>query len=270
MKKKKGLVLIIIIGILLISIGVGIFIILSKEMESIILKVDKVELRIGDTYDLDAYYVNKQGKKEQVIYSSSNPEIISINQKTGHITVKGTGTAEIIIMSATDNTIYKTCRVIVTEKEEPETKDNVIHVTGITLNKTSTTINIGTTEQLTYMISPQNANNKDVTWKSSNTDIVTVNQSGTITAIKEGMATITATTTDQGKTEKIAVTVVIPTTPVTGITLSKEKTSINVGSSQKITASIHPNNATNKDITWNSSNTNIASVDENGVVIGKK
>ena len=96
-----------------------------------------------------------------------------------------------------------------TESAELETTTlaSSIPVTGISLNKNSTTIKEGTTETLTATVMPENATNKNVTWTSSNVNIVKVNN-GVLTAIAEGTATITATTEDGGKTATCQVTIV--------------------------------------------------------------
>ena len=82
-----------------------------------------------------------------------------------------------------------------------------IPVTGVSLNKTSTTISVGETETLTATVAPANALNPAVTWTSSNTDVATV-ANGVVTAKAAGSATITVTTTDGGFTATCAVTVV--------------------------------------------------------------
>ncbi len=82
-----------------------------------------------------------------------------------------------------------------------------VAVTGVSLSKTSLTLVEGGTETLTATVSPDNASNKSVSWKSSATDIATVDGSGKVTAIKPGSATITVSTTDGGKTSSCDVTV---------------------------------------------------------------
>ena len=81
-----------------------------------------------------------------------------------------------------------------------------IAVTGVTLNKTSTTLGVGDTETLTATIAPSNALNKAITWSSNNTSVATVSN-GVVTAVAAGSATITVTTTDGSKTATCAVTV---------------------------------------------------------------
>ena len=86
------------------------------------------------------------------------------------------------------------------EEPVPEPTPPVVSVTGVTLNKTSTSIQVGGTETLTATVSPKDAANKKVTWKSSNAAIASVDANGKVTAVKAGEATITVTTDDGGKT----------------------------------------------------------------------
>ena len=91
-----------------------------------------------------------------------------------------------------------------------------IHVTGVTLNKTSDELAIGGTLQLEATITPSDATEKAVTWESSNPAVATVSATGLVTAVAKGSATITVTTKDSGKTATCAITVkeeVVPPTP---------------------------------------------------------
>ena len=93
------------------------------------------------------------------------------------------------------------------------TPGNVL-VTGVALNKTSTSISVGNSETLTATVAPENAANKALKWASSNEDVATVAPDGTVTAVKVGTATITATAADgSGKSATCKVTVTGDTTP---------------------------------------------------------
>ena len=82
-----------------------------------------------------------------------------------------------------------------------------IHPTGVTLNKTELSLTVGSSEQLTATVAPAEADNKSVTWTSSNPAVATVDASGNVTAVSAGSATITVTTADGGKTATCTVTV---------------------------------------------------------------
>ncbi len=89
-----------------------------------------------------------------------------------------------------------------------------VSVSQITLNKTSTSISVGNSEKLTATVAPENAANKALKWASSNEDVATVAPDGTVTAVKVGTATITATAADgSGKSATCKVTVTGDTTP---------------------------------------------------------
>ena len=90
---------------------------------------------------------------------------------------------------------------------DPDPTPPVVSVTSVTLNKTATSIQVGGTETLTATISPTDATNKNVTWKSSNTAVATVDDNGKVTGVAAGEATITVTTEEGGKTATCKVTV---------------------------------------------------------------
>ena len=156
------------------------------------------------------------------------------------------------------------------EEPVPEPTPPVVSVTGVTLNKTSTSIQVGGTETLTATVSPKDAANKKVTWKSSNAAIASVDANGKVTGVKAGEATITVTTEDGGKTATCKVTVSETSVAVTGVTLNKTETSLLVGGNETLTATVLPEDATNQNVTWKSDKPEIASVDANGKVTGVK
>ncbi len=137
----------------------------------------------------------------------------------------------------------------------------VVNVSAITLSKTTLQLPIGDTHQLVATVVPDNALNKNVTWSSSNAEVVSV-VNGLVTAVADGTATITATTEDGGYTATCEVTV---TTPVSSISLDKTSLDLIVGETEQLTATIEPTNASNQNITWSSSNNNVATV-ANGLV----
>ncbi|GHU96077.1 hypothetical protein FACS1894156_6690 [Bacteroidia bacterium] len=142
-----------------------------------------------------------------------------------------------------------------------------VDVTGVTLNKPSTTLVMaeGGTETLTATVEPNDATNQVVTWDSDNTAVATVNN-GEIAAVAPGTATITVTTADGNFTAECAVTVSATRVAATGVTLNKATTTLFAGgSTETLTPLFTPNDATNKNVSWISSAPSIASV-SNGVV----
>ena len=145
----------------------------------------------------------------------------------------------------------------------------IINVTGVTVDQTAVTLSPGGTTQLVAIVEPTDANDQTVTWTTSNAEIVTVDDNGNVTAVKEGKATITVTTTDGGYTATVNVTVSSKVVSVEGITLNKTSIELPTNSSAALKATIKPSNASNKGITWTSSNNKVATVDANGRVVGK-
>ena len=139
--------------------------------------------------------------------------------------------------------------------------DLIINVTSVTMNKNTVSLVEGGTETLTVVVSPTDATNKQVTWHSSATDIVTVDANGKITAVKAGVATITATTEDGIKKAVCTITVTAAIVAVTGVSLNKNSLSLPVGSKETLIATVAPTDATNQDVSWSSGNASIASVD---------
>jgi uncharacterized protein YjdB len=139
-------------------------------------------------------------------------------------------------------------------------------VTGVTVSPTSQTINVGGTVQLVATVAPSNATNQNVTWSTSNASFATVSSTGLVTGVAQGSATITVTTVDQGKTATSAITVTTTNVPVTGVTVSPTSQSLNVGGTVQLTATVAPSNATNKNVTWSTSNASAATVNSTGLV----
>ena len=119
---------------------------------------------------------------------------------------------------------------------KPEPTPPPVSVSGVALDKASISIKVGDTETLTATVSPKNAANKKVTWKSSDAAVATVDANGKVTGVKAGEATITVTTDDGGKTATCKVTVKAATVAVTGVTLNKSETSLLVGGNETLTA----------------------------------
>lgn len=140
----------------------------------------------------------------------------------------------------------------------------VVAVTGVSVSPTTVTVGLGSTQQLNATIAPANATNQNVTWTSSNTAVATVNASGLVSAVSAGTATITVKTVDGNKTATSAITVAA--IPVASVSVSPTTASLYAGNTQQLLATIAPANATNKTVTWSSSNTGVATVNSSGLV----
>ena len=223
------------------------------------LNKNSLSLTVGGKDTLIATVAPTNASNQKVNWSSSNDKIASVDS-SGNVTAVAQGSAT-ITATTEDGQKTATCSVTVTQGNVP--------VTGVTVSPTSSTVAINGTLQLTANVQPSNATNKAVTWTSSNNSIATVDANGKVTGKAVGSATITATTTDGKKTASCTVTVTASTIPVTGVTVSPSSGSVNVGATLQLTATVQPSNATNKAVTWTSSNNSIATVDANGKVTGK-
>ena len=140
---------------------------------------------------------------------------------------------------------------------------------GVTLDVTGKGLLSGETLQLAAAPFPADASNLSVTWSSSNTAAATVDDKGLVTAVAEGTAVITATTVQGGHIATCDVTVQTAEVPVTGVSISSESLSLEENEVHQLTVTFVPENATNKSITWSSSNTDVAEVSAGGLVTAK-
>ena len=141
-------------------------------------------------------------------------------------------------------------------------EDPVVAVTGISLNQSSVSLEVGGTVSLTATVSPSNATDKSVTWSSSNTGVATV-AGGVVTAVAEGTASVTATA--GGKSAKCEVKVERKVVAVTGVSLNKTSLTLSPGGSFQLEATVSPSNADDKTVKWTSSDDSKVTV-ENGLV----
>ena len=250
MQKKKSALSLLLLSVLLIfsctapveDIPVG----------SISLDKPSLELQEGEVAQLKATVLPKNATDTQVTWSSSNPEVASVD-KSGLVTALTPGFVTITAMAGQKTA---TCQVRVSKKQVP--------VSGITLDRYSLEMVEGESAKITATILPQNATNATVTWSSSDSNIAVVDADGNVTAVKVGSATITAKAED--KTASCTVKVSSSVIPVSSISLDKANVTVTEGESFRLVASVMPENATDKTVNWSSSDETLASVDQNGYV----
>ena len=218
-------------------------------------KLDSTSITLieGDSQALNATVFPSNAENQKVLWSSSNSSVASV--KEGVVTALKVGNAT-IIAKTDDGGKTASCTVIVEAKNIP--------VTGVLLDKTSYEMTEGEEFTLTATINPENATNKNVSWSSSNSSVATVDN-GKVTALAPGQTTITAITEDGGKTATCEITVNPTVYPVESISLDKTSYEMTEGEEFTLTATINPENATNKNVSWSSSNSSVATVD-NGKV----
>ncbi|MFR7987514.1 MAG: Ig-like domain-containing protein [Anaerotignum lactatifermentans] len=220
--------------------------------------LDKTEIVLveGSNQTLTATVEPTNATNKNVTWSSDHEAVATVDQN-GTVTARRGGQA-IITVTTADGSKTATCTVRVRiQIGEP--------VQSVGLNKTELALEVGKTGTLEAKVEPSDATNKNVTWSSSNSEVATVDN-GVVTAVSAGEAIITVTTEDGAKTATCKVTVNAPqTVPVTGVTLDKAELTLEKGSTGTLEAKVEPSDATNKNVTWSSSNSEVATVD-NGVV----
>ncbi len=211
-------------------------------------------LDVGKNNQLSMAVLPETGITSNVKWKSSNTAVATVDAK-GNVKAVAPGTATITV-TATD---------LIGQKVSANCEVTVIYqVTGITLNKTTMSLHMGKSETLTATVSPGNATNKAVTWNSSDTSVAKVDTDGKVTAVAPGTVTITATAQDgSDKSASCKVTVI---RPVTKISINWTRQYLEVGETSTLTVTVSPDNATNKAVTWKSSDTTVATVDANGKV----
>ena len=188
---------------------------------------------------------------KEVKWSSSNESVCVVHQ--GKVVAMGYGICLISVITV-DGGFAATCVVNV-----------VPSVANLELDKHELSINVGVTDKLFVQISPSSAENKNVVWSSSNDEIVAVSQDGSFTAMKSGEAWIKAVSVDNPEAKDSCKVTVIQ--PVTGIELSQSSCHLTqIGESFQLEATVLPEDATNKEVRWSSSNGSVCLVSKGKVV----
>ena len=228
------------------------------NVENVSLDKTNITLTEGDSKTLTATVYPDNATNKNVSWSSSDESVAAVSN--GTVTALKAGTATITVTTE-DGGKTATCQVIVNAR--------IYNVESVSLDKTNITLPEGDSETLIATVYPDNATNKNVSWKSSNTSVATVNN-GVVTAIKAGTATITVTTKDGGKTATCQVTVKAKQINVTSIKIDQNSVHLKEGESILLTVTVYPSNATNKNVNWTSSNVKVASVSSEGKVTAIK
>ena len=215
-----------------------------------------LELTEGDSETLVATVKPDDATDKTVMWSTSDESIAKVDDN-GKVTAVNEGTATITAKAGVESA---TCAVSISKK--------VIEVTSVTLNKTELVLAEGDSETLTATVKPDDATEKTVTWSSSNATVASVDANGKVMAVKEGKATITAKAGEKSAT--CSVTVNKKIIAVTSVTLNKTELSLTEGDFETLTATVKPDGATDKTVTWSSSDASVASVDANGRVTALK
>ncbi len=222
------------------------------------IRLDRTELylKAGDTAELKAAITPADAADKTVTWESSDAAVVSVSE--GRVTAVKEGTATITASAA--NGVKAECQVTV--------QNDLIAVTGVTLNQTELSLKTGDTAELKATITPADAADKTVTWESSDAAVASVSE-GRVTAVKEGTATITASAANGVKAE-CQITVRNNLIAVTEITLDQTELSLKIGDTAELKATITPADAADKTVAWESSDKTVASVSKGRVTAVKE
>ena len=226
------------------------------ELQDIYIAEENVGLDVGEKLQLTVIFDPRDVTDKSLVWNSSNPNAVIVSEN-GLLTAVGDGNAT--ISAKAYNGLIAKC--------ETTSTTHVIKATGITLNQDNIKLYVGDAHTIKATITPSNTTSKNISWTSSNNSVATV-KAGLIIALKEGTTTITATT-NNGKTASAKVTVIKKIVEPYSVSLDKTNATINIGGKVTLVPTITPSNASNKSVSWISSDPKIATV-SNGVVTGIK
>lgn len=228
-------------------------------------KLTAVSFKDGDlfmplysTYEIRLVITPSRGFVENKTFTSNNTNVVTVDNK-GLVTAVGEGEAT-ISFSVNGGEFRRDLRVYV-DRSFTNT-EIIVTPEKISFDGELRKIKVGTKEKLTYSTVPENADKTKLTFTSSDESVLTVDDSGWITGIKSGNAIITISSVN-GSQDKIDVEVESDIVQVTDISLSVSDIYLVAGQSQTITPIVSPDNASNKQLSYASSNSSIASVTAN-------
>ncbi len=225
----------------------------SVFVSSITLSNTDVTIKTGKTFQLSATIEPADAMVPTIKWTSSNKSIATVSS-TGKITAKKGGTCTITAATTDGTGLKATCTVTVIQL-----------VTSVALNHTTLTVGKGSVFALDATVLPENADNKAVTWSSSNTSAVMDLGNGEFYAKAAGTSTITATAAD-GSGKKATCTVTVLSVMPTAISMSEPSVTIKPTETTQLSATITPSTASDVTLVWKSSNPEVATVSNTGLV----
>lgn len=229
----------------------------GTPVKGITLSISSKTLYVGDpSLDISATLTPANATDKSLEWSSSDPEVASVAPGAAlHAVIKPLKPGKTTITATTKDGGFKAdCEVTVKR-----------HVSGVSLNKASLTLYVGETESLAATVAPEDASDKTVVWSSGNSAVASVSN-GKVTANKPGSAVIKVVTNDLSKEAACTVTV---KRHVESVELSQKEMRLYLGENRSLTATVLPSDASDKNVTWSSSNPNVATVSTAGNVVSK-
>ena len=229
----------------------------SIEIQQDSKKVESLSLNTGDEATLKAVVKPDEATNKNVTWSSSAGDVVQVDN--GKLTAVKAGEARITASASDGSGVKAEVKVTVTDVAVKE-----ITVSG----EVNQTVLEGGKIQLAVNFVPENATNKGLKWKSLNSDIATVDENGIVTGVRNGTATIQATSVVNP--EAVATfSVLVEEIYMTEFTVVADRTTVTVGDTATVRAIIKPDEYPNKEVRWESMDPTVATVNENGVVTTK-
>ena len=226
----------------------------TVHVNGVKIQPDTVTLALGTKVQLKAVISPSDATDQNVVWSSLDTSIVQVSQK-GLITAMSLGFSEVTVTTV-DSSKTDTAYIQVTPP---------ILVSNILVSPDTLTVQVGFTGQLYDTIIPGNATNQQVNWSSRNDSIATVSSTGKVIPVKAGLVSITATTIDGGFSDS-AIVKVLPPIEVQHVSVQPKILKLYMGTTSQLTDSIYPVNAYNQLVRWNSENSSVATVSQNGLV----
>ena len=222
----------------------------TPKLKTISFVESNISVDIGETKKVE-YSTNLNDiTRIELVWNSSDSNVVSVDQE-GNLTGVSEGTATVTLTG--ESSISATIQV------------NVVYVNASAITIIGDMlVDLKSKPKLTVQFSPENVTDKTITWTSSNANIVNVDDSGVLSPLKVGTATITAETKN-GIKGTYLITVHIP---ITSIKMNKTSLDLHAGETTTLVVTYTPSNATNKHVVWTSSNSSVATVDNTGKVKG--
>lgn len=231
----------------------------SKELRSILVTTNYITLAVSNSKQLAVAFTPSDASNKNVFWTSSNPSVATVDK---YGVVKAISPGSTIIKATSEDGGYTDTATI-----EVVNYDNIIEEKSIAFDSSSYTVGIGSTKSLIPIITPSNATFKSVRFESSNPNIATVDENGVVRGLKEGTVSITATT----NRNRLKATTTIIVKYINATSVKVNTTNVNLGKNETFTlvATVLPSDATNKKVSYSVSNSNIATIDANGIITGK-
>ena len=223
-----------------------------QGMESIVLDETELVMYVGQTYRMTYSVFPATTSDTTLKWTPTNSKVVTVDN-TGFFTAKNTGTCVVTVQAMDGSGVFTTCTVTVLR-----------NASGVTLDVKDLKLNVGETYQLEAQLNPADSTDT-IRYESSNKKIAEVSAGGKITA--KGKGCVIFARTDGGSSAYCNVTV---SQQVTGLTVSPDSASIEVGEVLELTATITPGNASDKEVTWTSDDPSICTVNEDGEIKGIK